>query len=313
MKSFVTRFASLLAASLLLPFAAHGQAFRAYVASYGNDANPCTVTAPCRLLPAAITAVASGGEVWMLDSANFNSSTVTITKNVSILAVPGQIGSIVGVAGGPAISVTSLSLRLRNVAIVNNAANPGTDGIAVAGSANVFIEDSLVVAASSSYGINMSGGTVVAQNVTFRDSKGGIRVAGNSSADVSKSRFSNNNYYGVYVDGTPGSALSTAAVTDCDFTGGYGGVLAWTNTGSNVTVKANVSRSSFSNLLYGVAVVNGTGTTISSLGSVTQSSFSSIQFTALDAESGGILETLGDNQARQVGTPASGTTSVPHV
>jgi len=313
MKSFITRFASLLAASFLLPLAAHGQAFRAYVASYGNDANPCTVTAPCRLLPAAINAVASGGEVWMLDSANFNSATITVTKNVSILAVPGQIGSIVGVAGGPAISVTGFTLRLRNVAIVNNAVNPGTDGIAVAGGSDVFIEDSLVVASAGSYGINISGGTVSAQNVTFRDSKSGIHVAGNSSADVSKSRFSNNNYYGVFVDGAPGSATSNASITDCDFTGGFGGVLAYTNTGSNVTLKVNVNRSSFSNATFGVAIANGGGTSLSNAGAVGQSSFSNIGNTALIAQFGGVLETLGDNQARQVPTPTSGTTSVPHV
>src|SRR4051794_10754744 len=85
---------------LLLSSMSHAQSFRAYVASYGNDGNPCTVALPCRLLPAAINAVASGGEIWMLDSANFNSGTVTVTKSVNILAVPGQVGSIVSFGGG---------------------------------------------------------------------------------------------------------------------------------------------------------------------------------------------------------------------
>src|SRR5258706_4819435 len=69
--------------------------FRAYLASDGNDANPCTLTLPCRLLPAALTAVADGGEVWMLDSANYNAAQVNITKSVSILAVTGAPGSLV--------------------------------------------------------------------------------------------------------------------------------------------------------------------------------------------------------------------------
>ncbi len=86
-------------AAVLLSAAAHAQLFRAYLSSTGNDANPCTLPQPCRLLPAALTAVASGGEIWMLDSANYNSSTVTIGKSVSILAVPGAVGSVVASAG----------------------------------------------------------------------------------------------------------------------------------------------------------------------------------------------------------------------
>src|SRR4051812_8876772 len=86
-------------ASALPPLAAHAQLFRAYIASFGADTNPCTVAAPCRLLPAAIAAVKDGGEIWLLDSANFNSGAVTINKNVSIQAVPGQVGSVVAFGG----------------------------------------------------------------------------------------------------------------------------------------------------------------------------------------------------------------------
>src|SRR6187402_2750686 len=108
-----------LACLLLAAGAAHAQIFRAYLASDGSDANPCTLAQPCRLLPAALTAVAGGGEIWMLDSANYNTGTVTIGKSVSILAVPGVVGSIVALNGGAAISITAAGLKiaLRNVAI----------------------------------------------------------------------------------------------------------------------------------------------------------------------------------------------------
>src|SRR5512142_3529722 len=87
------------AAALLLSAPAHAQIFRAYLSTSGSDANPCTLPAPCRLLPAALNAVASGGEIWMLDSANYNSATVTIGKSVSILAVPGAVGSVLAIGG----------------------------------------------------------------------------------------------------------------------------------------------------------------------------------------------------------------------
>jgi hypothetical protein len=58
-----------------------------------GDTNNCTVGAPCRLLPAALAAVGSGGEIWILDSANYNTGPVTIGKSVSILAIPGAVGT----------------------------------------------------------------------------------------------------------------------------------------------------------------------------------------------------------------------------
>src|SRR5271154_2417202 len=103
------RSALLFVASLMLCASAQAQLFRAYLASDGNDANPCTLPQPCCLLPAALTAVASGGEIWMLDSANYNGATGVISKSVSILAIPGAIGSVVAI-GGAALSITAGSL-----------------------------------------------------------------------------------------------------------------------------------------------------------------------------------------------------------
>jgi hypothetical protein len=117
--SKVLRGAIAVAAALLLPAAAHAQLFRSYLARGGNDANPCTLPDPCRLLPAALAAVADGGEVWMLDSANYNATTVNVAKSVTILAVPGALGSVVA-ASGPAISIATAGVKvaLRNLVIV---------------------------------------------------------------------------------------------------------------------------------------------------------------------------------------------------
>jgi hypothetical protein len=95
--------------------------YRAYLSSGGSDANPCTLQSPCRLLPAALAAIDSGGEVWILDSGNFNVSQVTMSKSVSILAVPGAVGSLVGnggdalVVNGPALDISLRNLKFRNI------------------------------------------------------------------------------------------------------------------------------------------------------------------------------------------------------
>src|SRR5262245_55407077 len=87
-----------LAAALLVPsLGTEAQLFRAYLASDGSDANPCTLPQPCRLLPAALAAVANGGEIWILDSAIFNTS-----SNSS-----GQLGTLyisVAVLSGASLS-----------------------------------------------------------------------------------------------------------------------------------------------------------------------------------------------------------------
>ncbi len=113
---------------------ANAAVFRAYLSPAGNDANPCTLSAPCRLLPAALAAVQSGGEIWMLDSANYNTAPVTINKSVTILSVPGALGSVVA-TGGNAINITAggLTVVLRNLVIVPLPSAGAIDGIHMTG------------------------------------------------------------------------------------------------------------------------------------------------------------------------------------
>ncbi len=194
----VLRRAIALAVTLLLSTAANAQLFRAYVASDGNDANPCTLPAPCRLLPAALNAVASGGEIWMLDSANYNTATVTIGKSVSILAVPGAVGSVVAV-GGPAISITagSLTVALRNLVIVPLAGGGGTHGVMMTGASTLSIEDSLIANLSSN-GVYVTGTgkvkvtrTIIRNNVNYA-----VWLRDGASATISATQMLQN-YVGV--------------------------------------------------------------------------------------------------------------------
>ena len=60
---------------------------RTFVASYGNDANACSLTAPCRGFQAAINAVAAGGEVVALDSGGYG--TMEIRKSVAVVVPAG--------------------------------------------------------------------------------------------------------------------------------------------------------------------------------------------------------------------------------
>src|SRR5689334_6064900 len=50
---------------------AHAQATRTWVSGVGDDANPCSRTAPCKTFPGAISKTAAGGEINCLDSGGF--------------------------------------------------------------------------------------------------------------------------------------------------------------------------------------------------------------------------------------------------
>src|SRR5690349_10666365 len=63
---------------------AFAQATRTWVSGVGDDANPCSRTAPCKTFAGAISKTATGGEINVLDPGGFGG--VTITKSISILS-----------------------------------------------------------------------------------------------------------------------------------------------------------------------------------------------------------------------------------
>jgi len=86
---------------------------RTFVASTGNDANPCSLVLPCRTFAAATLQTITGGEIIALDSAGYG--TVTILRSVSIVAPPGVYAGISVPAGQTGVLVnlplTKVSLR----------------------------------------------------------------------------------------------------------------------------------------------------------------------------------------------------------
>jgi hypothetical protein len=67
---------------LALPSSASAQATRTWVSGVGDDANPCSRTAPCKTFAGAISKTAPGGEINCLDPGGFGG--VTITKSLTI-------------------------------------------------------------------------------------------------------------------------------------------------------------------------------------------------------------------------------------
>jgi Right handed beta helix region len=96
------------------------QASRTWVSGVGDDANPCSRTAPCKTFAGAISKTAAGGEIDALDPAGYGA--LTITKAITIDGGGGQVASVlvsgtngIVVQAGPSDVVILRNLRFNGI------------------------------------------------------------------------------------------------------------------------------------------------------------------------------------------------------
>jgi hypothetical protein len=120
--------AKLLAVVVLGAGMMYGQASRTWVSGVGDDANPCSRTAPCKTFAGAISKTAAGGEIDALDPGGFGA--LTITKAITLDGGGGQVASVL-VSGTNGIVVQAGAndvVILRNLRI-NGIAGSGAGGL----------------------------------------------------------------------------------------------------------------------------------------------------------------------------------------
>jgi hypothetical protein len=128
--------------TVLVGTPAAAQATRTWVSStagVGDDANPCSRSAPCKTFAGAISKTAVGGEIDVLDPGGYGS--VTITKSLTIDGGAGQVSSVLAGSGSPGIviSASGAVVTLRNLSINGNGV--GNYGIQIAAAARVIVEN----------------------------------------------------------------------------------------------------------------------------------------------------------------------------
>ena len=107
---------------------AQAQATRTWVSGVGDDANPCSRTAPCKTFAGAIAQTTAGGEIDCLDPGGFGA--LTITKAITIDCNSG-VGSVL-VAGTNGINVEAGPndvVYIKNLDIDGLGAGGGTVGL----------------------------------------------------------------------------------------------------------------------------------------------------------------------------------------
>jgi len=216
--------AALACVALLSPGEAQAQATRTWVSGVGDDANPCSRTAPCKTFAGAISKTAAGGEIDCLDPGGFG--TVTITKSMTIDCGAANVGSILASGtNGINVPTAGVVVILRNLGI--NGTGTGLIGINITNAALVHLDNVNVMNfnAGSATGLNFAPGTagvavLEVNNSYFTDNGipastgGGIVInpaAGVTAAGVISNTRIENNSNGINANATSGGILLAVA------------------------------------------------------------------------------------------------------
>jgi hypothetical protein len=142
--------------------AAFAQATRTWVSGVGDDANPCSRTAPCKTFAGAISKTATGGEISVLDPGGYGA--LTITKSITISG-NGNSSSILA-AGLNGITVNGLDIvvRIRGIEINGNNTAGGFNGIRFLQGRSLTVDDVDVYNFTGSGILGSAAGRVVVRN-----------------------------------------------------------------------------------------------------------------------------------------------------
>ena len=207
---------------LLASAPAHAQATRTWVSGVGDDANPCSRTAPCKTFAGSISKTAAGGEINCLDPGGFGA--LTITKAITISCEAGTAGVLVAGTNAFTISAgTSDAVILKGLDIDGD--GTGIVGIKFNSGASLIIQDCVIRNFNSTSGLgigfNPTGvstllvlNTVVTHNGSA-SSGGGIQISpsgGTAKAHLDKVAVQNN-FVGIAGVGTASVQIDNSAVT----------------------------------------------------------------------------------------------------
>jgi hypothetical protein len=273
---------------------ASAQATRTWVSGVGDDANPCSRTAPCKTFAGAISKTAAGGEIDALDPGGFGA--VTITKAITIDGGGGHTAGVL-VSGTNGIVVqagTNDVVTLRNLDI--NGLGTGLAGVRF-NSGKALVVHGCLIYAFTVAGIDFEpagGGRLTVRDVNVRDNTApGIVIGSGSATSLSfatldRVRASNNATGVLAKEGSRVTVLDSEASSNC-FAGFY---AAPTTT---APAEMNIQRSSATLNAFGVKAddANAPGTATVRISHVTATDNAAA---GTDATGGGSIVSFGNNQ-----------------
>lgn len=230
------------------------QATRTWVSGVGDDANPCSRTAPCKTFAGAISKTAAGGEISALDPGGYGA--VTITKAITINGDGTLAGILAASTNGIVVNAGANDVvTIRSISI--NGTGTGLNGIRYIGGAKVHIENCTIEGFTTS-GVDVSltaSGVLTMKKSTITTISGtGIGIKATTTTGTANLMLDN-----IYVQGNPtgiqGNANSAIYIDNSVISDNTTGI--WANNATSVIRVSNTS-----------VINNSTGVTTSSTGKV---------------------------------------------
>ncbi|MDB5693696.1 MAG: hypothetical protein JWO81_2759 [Alphaproteobacteria bacterium] len=288
---------------------AYAQATRTWVSGVGDDANPCSRTAPCKTFAGAISKTAAGGEINCIDPGGFGA--VTITKALTIDCHYTEGGVLAGGNGIVVNAGATDEVVLRGLDIFG--VTPPSNGVRFIAGGALLIEDCVIrrFNAANSFGISFQPSaasklfvtnTMITQNGNGATG-GGILVQPTGAAGSARVQLVNVNVLsnansGFRLDTTGNTAPAGVSVVldQSSFSGNADGIFVNTPVGTTAAVV----------LLTNSDVANNSATGISAAGAVTRIRVGNTSIhgntTGLSFGGSGIINTYGDNRLNGNGT-----------
>jgi hypothetical protein len=264
---------AVLVVGLLHATPSQAQATRTWVSGVGDDANPCSRTAPCKTFAGAISKTATAGEINVLDPGGFGG--VTITKSITISSEGFEAGVLVSGTNAIIINATTTSnVVLRGLDIeglgtglvgikvlgglgslhvekctINNFRGTNGSGIEIAtttaGTTQVYIKDTIVRNNGQNTGggifINPGAGATVKaslDNVRMEHNIFGFKVQGSSVVTINNSVAAGNSAAGITNAAAPAILFLARSVSTVN--GTFGVVCQGTTTSlGDTTITGN--------------------------------------------------------------------------
>jgi hypothetical protein len=192
---------------------AHAQATRTWVSGLGDDANPCSRTAPCKTFAGAITRTAPFGEIDCLDPGGYGA--LTITKSITIDCGDGDGGYAGSVLVGASTNGIVISAANTDIVTLRNIGfqgiHQGLNAIRFLAGAGLHVQSVQIIGFTQN-GIDVSNGGF--NGVTVRNSV--ISDVGGSGVNLVEPGFGVANLDNVQISGAIGSGVhagTNASVT----------------------------------------------------------------------------------------------------
>ena len=290
----------------VLPAAASAQATRTWVSGVGDDANPCSRTAPCKTLPGAISKTAAGGEINAIDSGGFGAVSINKSITIDLRSVHG--GVLTNVSNGITVNAGANDrVVLRGLRL--NGLNSNFHGI------RIFQARSVKVIDTSIHNWNRNA-------ISFESTTPGAKLV------VRRSELHNNGGNGVLVaPSNGGNATATIRGTDIDdnacglAVGAFGpdpafnyAVGCGTRSGNATTDRAAATINSFNNAITDNSQVGAFSRGLLAANALTTIRLSRNEITGnltgLQALGSGVIASWGDNLIAGNGTDGAATATL---